>query len=177
MGTRLALAIAAFALVRTARDASASQQPEADLKAELIERFTRFVEWEALPDVMTICVVGDTPITAQLQKVARRQKIKDRPARVLTIGAESVDRCQVVLVAGDEPEQLHAVLDRTDGRPILSIAEAPGAAAAGAIINLVIVDQHIKFEINTAAAKRGRLTLRSKLLKLARIIGGGRPSP
>lgn len=177
MGSRFApLAIAtAFALVCVVRSASAS--PEADLKAEFIERFTRFVDWETLPDTMTLCVVGNTPITAHLEKIARRQRIKDKPARVFTVAPEDVDGCQVVLVAGDDPDQLRAVIARTDGRPILSIAEAPGAAKAGAIINLYIDDNHIRFEINTAAAKRGRLTLRSKLLKLARIVDGGRPAP
>jgi hypothetical protein len=174
MGTRFAplvLAIAAFALVRTTRRAAASQQPEPDLKAELIERFTRFVEWEALPDTFKICVVGDTPITAHLQKIARRQKIKGKPARVLTLEPEYLAGCQVVFIAGDDTDRLHEVIARTNGRPILSIAEAPGAAAAGAIINLYIEDQHIRFAINTGAAKRGRLTLRSKLLKLAKIVG------
>jgi hypothetical protein len=171
----LAIVVTAFALVCTIRRASAS--PEADLKAEFVERFTRFVDWETLPDTMTLCVVGDTPITAHLKKIARRQRIKGRPGRVFTVSPDDVEGCQVVLVAGDDPDQLHAVISRTDGRPILSIAEAPGAAKAGAIINLYIEDQHIRFEINTGAAKRGGLTLRSKLLKLARIVDGGRPAP
>jgi hypothetical protein len=178
MGSRFApqaIIITAFALVCMTQRASAS--PEGDLKAEFIERFTRFVDWEKLPDTVTLCVVGDTPITAHLQKIARRQRIKGKPARVFTVAAEDVDGCQVVLVAGDDPDQLHTVLARTGGRPILSIAEAPGAAKAGAIINLYIEDEHIRFEINTAAAKRGRLTLRSKLLKLARIVDGERPAP
>ena len=157
--------------------ASAKQQPEADLKAEFIERFTRFVDWDTLPDTMTLCVVGDTPITAHLQQIARRQHIKGKPARVVTVAPEDVGGCQLVLIAGDDPDQLRVVIARTEGRPILSIAEAPGAAEAGAIINLYIEDQHIRFEINTAAAKRGRLTLRSKLLKLAKIVGGGNTSP
>jgi hypothetical protein len=159
------------------RRAYAKQGAEADLKAEFIERFTRFVDWETLPDTMTLCVVGDTPITAHLQKIARRQRIKGKPARVFTVAPDDVDGCQVVLVAGDDPDQLHVALARTNGRPILSIAEAPGAAKAGAIINLYIEDEHIRFEINTAAAKRGRLTLRSKLLKLARIVDDGKPAP
>ena len=165
------IAITAFALVCMTGRASASHGEEAEVKAEFIERFTRFVDWETLPDTVTLCVVGDTPITAQLQKIARRQAIKGKPARVVTVAPEDVGGCLLVLVAGDDPDQLHAVIARTDGRPILTIAEAPGAATAGAIINLYIEDQHIRFEINTTAAKRGRLTLRSKLLKLAKIVG------
>jgi hypothetical protein len=180
MGSRfapLAIVVTACVLAGMTRRASASEGAEADLKAEFIERFTRFVDWETLPDTMMLCVVGDTPITAQLQKIARRQRIKGKSARVETVAPKDVGACQVVLIAGDDPDQLHEVITRTDGRPILSVAEAPGAAEAGAIINLYIEDQHIRFEINTGAAKRGRLTLRSKLLKLARIVGSGRSAP
>jgi hypothetical protein len=155
----------------------AAEQPEPNLKAELIERFTRFVDWERLPETMLICVVGDTPIKAQLQKIARRQSIKGRRARVLTVVPEDVADCQVVLIAGEDADQLHAVLTRTNGRPILSIAESPGAAAAGTIINLYLDDQHVRFEININAAKHAGLTLRSKLLKLARIVGDGASLP
>jgi hypothetical protein len=173
-GTRYAPLAIAVALVCLTGRASAEEGTEAELKAEFIERFTRFVDWESLPDTVTLCVVGDTPITAHLQKIARRQHIKGKPARVVTIAPEEAGACQVVLIAGNDPHPLHVAIGRTDGRPILSIAEMPGAAAAGAIINLYIEDEHIRFEINTGAAKRGRLTLRSKLLKLARIVGSAR---
>jgi hypothetical protein len=180
MGTRLAplaLAVAAFAVLLNAGRAVAAERTEPEVKAELIERFTRFVEWERLPDTMTICVVGDSPITPHLQKIARRQTIKDKHARVVSVVPESVVTCQVVLIAGDDTDRLRAVISRTMGRPILSIAEAPGASAAGAIINFYLDEQHIRFEINTSAAKRSGLTLRSKLLSLARIVRDEKAAP
>ena len=190
MGTRLALcalAIAAFVVVLSAGHAVAADPTEPELKAEFVERFTRFVDWAQLPEKLSICVVGDSPITPYLEKVARRQLIKGKQARVMKAPAENVGDCQIVLIAGDDHDdddhddddnkRLRAVLDRTAGRPILTIAEAPGAAAAGAIINLYLDDVHIKFEINVSAAKNSGLTLRSKLLRLARIVNGGKAAP
>lgn len=169
-GTARALVFAVVALSSTAVAAPTAPQPEPNLKAELVERFTRFVEWGVLPEMVTLCVVGETPIESYLRNIARRRGIKGKPARVVEVEAEHVTACQVVLIAGDDTDQLRAVVSRTDGRPILSIAETPGAAQAGAIINLYIADQHVRFEVNTRAAKRGKLTLRSKLLELARIV-------
>lgn len=169
----VALAVATSALVTTEHGlAAAPSEPE--VKAELVERFTRFVEWPWLPEAFALCVVGDSPITSHLEKIARRQRIKGKPVRVVRAPPESIVGCQVVMIAGDDRKRLRKVIGRTDGRPILSIAEAEGAAAAGAIINFYMEDARIRFEVNLGAAKRSRLTLRSKLLSLARIVEDGK---
>lgn len=173
----LALAIAAVVVVLSAGRAAAADPSEPELKAEFIERFTRFVDWDQLPEKLAICVVGDSPITPYLVRIVRRQTIKGKRASVVTAAPENVVDCHIVLIAGDDDDRLRAVLARTDRRPILSIAEAPGAAAAGAIINFYPDDAHIKFEINVGAAKRSGLTLRSKLLRLARIVEGRKAAP
>ncbi len=173
MGTRLALAtLAVLAVLIGGWHRAAADPSESELKAEFVERFTRFVDWEAkdLPPGLTICVVGDTPITVPLDKIARRQKIKDRKARVAVVAPEHVLGCQLVLVAGNDKKRLRAVLARTEGRPILTVADAPGAAEAGVIINFYRDGKHVKFEINTTAAKDSGLKVRAKLLRLARVV-------
>lgn len=165
-----ALAFAAFAVVLSEGRTADASPSEPELKAEFIERFTRFVDWDKLPDSFAICVVGDTPIASHLERISRRQTIKGKRARVVKAAAENVADCQVVLIAGDDRGRLRVVIKRTDGHPILSIAEATGAAAAGAIINFYPHDARIRFEINVTAAKRSGLTLRSKLLSLARLV-------
>jgi hypothetical protein len=173
----LALAAAAFAVVSNEGRNAAAAPSEPEIKAELVERFTRFVDWPQLPDTFEICVVGASPVTPHLEKIARRQAIKGKRARVVQIAPEGVAECQAVLIAGDDNKRLRAVLGHIGSRSILSIAEAPGAAAGGAIINFYPDESHIKFEINLDAAKRRGLTLRSKLLSLARIVGGGKAGP
>lgn len=169
-GTSRAVVFAALLLSQRAHAAPTTPEAVPNLKAELVERFTRFVDWGALPEMVTLCVVGETPIAPYLRSIARSRGIKGKPARVLAVQAEQVSACQVVLIAGDT-QQLRAVVARTDGQPILSITdEMPGAGRAGAIINLYVADNHVRFEINTRAAKRAKLTLRSKLLELARIV-------
>ena len=45
-----------------------------------------------------------------------------------------------------------------------------GFAQAGGIINFVVIDRNISFEINADAAKQSKLRISSKLLNLAEII-------
>ena len=175
MGVRLAPIALAAGLVAAA-PAAAAEPDEAELKAEFVERFVRFVDWDDddLPDDgFAVCVVGDSPITPHLVRIAKKRKLQGRTATVTELDdlADVVD-CQLVLVHGGDRKRLRAVLSLTEGHPILTIADAPGAAAAGAIINFYRDDNHVRFEINTRAAKDSGLDIRARLLRLARVVRG-----
>jgi hypothetical protein len=174
MGGRLALAAFAVGLCALSRTAAADPT-EAELKAEMVERFTRFIDWEAddlPPDTVALCVVGESPLTGLLQKIARSRKIKDRHAIVRVVDAPATVDCHIVVIGGNDKKRLAAVIARTEGHGILTIADAPGAAAAGAIINFFLEEKHVRFEINTRAARDSGLKVRAKLLRLARVVGG-----
>jgi hypothetical protein len=56
------------------------------------------------------------------------------------------------------------------GVPVLTIGETPGFARNGGIINLILEDNKVRFEVNVAAAKEAELNISSRLLALARIV-------
>lgn len=173
MGVRLAIA-ALVGLCAMPR-AAAAEPTEAELKAEMVERFTRFIDWnpdDLPPDTLALCVVGDSPLTAPLQKIAKSRKIKDRQATVRVVDAAATTDCHIVVVGGSDRKRLAAVIARTEGHAILTVADSPGAAAAGVIINFFLDAKHVKFEINTRAARDSGLKVRAKLLRLARVVGG-----
>jgi hypothetical protein len=153
------------------------QPEEAEVKAEYVERFTRFIEW---PDKgesgaeapFIIGVIGSTPVAHHLEHVARGRQIKGRDARVLRIRAlDSVQRCDLVFIAGGEEVRLNEILARTSGRPILTVADTAGFGERGVLINLYRDGEYIRFEINRDAVQRSRLRFDVHLLKVARLIG------
>lgn len=168
------IAAIALALVVTSARPAAAGTPEAELKAEFIERFIRFVEWDEddLPDNdFMICVYGESPMTPYLERIAKKRKLKGRHTTIETIAKlDEIDGCQVVLVAGTDKKRITSVISRAEGHPILTIADSAGAAAMGAIINFYRDDKHIKYEINARAGEDSGLVLRAKLLRLARIV-------
>ncbi len=173
MGVRLAVAAVAVGLL--APSGAVAETSEAELKAEMVERFTRFVDWDPddlPPTELAVCIVGDSPMKAPLEKIAKDRKIKDRRARVRVVAEAATVDCQIVVIGGNDKKRLAAVIARTEGHAILTIADAPGAAAAGAIINFYLDAKHVRFEINTRAARDSGLKVRAKLLRLARVVGG-----
>ena len=62
------------------------------------------------------------------------------------------------------------IINTVKSLPILTIGETPGFARRGCIINLIVEDNKVRFEVNLDAAKLADLNISSRLLALAKII-------
>ncbi len=78
--------------------------------------------------------------------------------------------CNILFVSSSEKEHIESVIDAMKGLPILTIGDAPGFAKRGGIINFMLEDNKVRFEVNVEAAKHADLTISSRLLTLARIV-------
>ena len=67
-----------------------SAQREAELKAEFVERFTRFVDWPpgALADRFVVCVRRESELGRRLGELMAQRRLKGRP--VVVMSPESV---------------------------------------------------------------------------------------
>jgi len=120
-----------------------------------------------------IGVVGRNPFNGFIERMAAEHRIKGRPIEVRYVNdLAQIDGCQVVFIAASERGQLRRILARTQAKPILTVADSDGFAAAGVMINFYDAGDNVRFEINENAAERSGLHVSSKLLKLARLVEG-----
>jgi hypothetical protein len=160
------------------REIEVDVELEYGLKAQYIERFTRFVVWPEDSSVsdssqpFIIAVVGKNPFDPFLKELAAGRQIKGKPIEIWEVSEIGllVDP-QVVFISRSEEAQLDAILEWTRGKPVLTIGDTAGFADRGVHINFFREGDHIRFEVNPAAAKESRLEPSSKLLRLARIVG------
>jgi hypothetical protein len=150
---------------------------EYEVKAEFIERFTRFVVWPesvfaSADSAFVVCIWGSGPLATQLERVVARGKIKDRPARLFHVDPnDGLDGCHILYVAVADRAAVHGIMARTRGKPILSVADQPGFAEEGVLINLVVDDDGaVRFEINREVADASGLKISAKLMRLARLV-------
>jgi len=168
------MAVLAFTTL-CALDAHGAVDLEYKLKAEFLERFTRFIDWpdgtfSSAEQSFAVCVVGANPFGDYLQHMAKTRRLKDRPMAVRAIAASDADQCQLVFIARGEPAK--PVLLRTSGKPILTVSDTPGYVDAGVLINFYVVDNTVRFEINVAETKKSRLRFSAKLLELGKRAPG-----
>ena len=154
----------------------AAPAEEAVVKAELVERFCRFIDW---PDgafgpperPFVIGIFGTDPVASHLEELARLRLIQGRPVEVRRLATPAgAGDCHLVWVSASARDRLSAILANTRGRAILTIADSPGLADAGVLINLVRLGGHLSFEINLDEVRGSGLVFSSKLLRLGTIV-------
>ncbi len=158
--------------------AAGVEAPEYQLKAELIERFTRFIDWppDALADAaapFVIGVYGKSPFGPYLDQLAASRRIKGRPIKVVVAqGPADIEGCHVLFIPRAQAGSVARILGQVGRRAVLTIGDGDGFAETGVIINFFSEENRLRFEINDAAARRNGLRIGSQLLQLARLVPG-----
>lgn len=141
---------------------------EYEVKAAFLYHFTKFVDWPATapPGAIRICVAGTNPFGPTLDDTLRGEELNGRP--MVTIVIQQPDPgCHVLFVPRGVPSADY--LRATASKPTLTVGESPAFLKQGGIVNFVIEENRVRFEINPDAATRVNLRISARLLQLARI--------
>ena len=157
-----------------ATQARAEVSLEYAVKAAYIPKFIPFITWPdssfAAPDApVTICVVGADPFGGRLEQAAGELKSGDRTIAVRYLPAsDTAASCQVIFLGKADEMVAEGTLDAVKGKPVVTVTDS-GLKAHG-VISFVIEANHVRFDIDQAAAAQGGVTISSKLLNLARAV-------
>lgn len=169
---------------------------EPQLKAVFVHKFIKFVEWppdktKRRSDPFIIGVVGPQDYVTAFERINNR-KVKNRHVSVKHFAGyeqfkgrpeasgerwqkeiAALKNCDVLLLCCPDAmpkaylsETIQALRDSS----ILIVGETEGFLEHGGMINLLMEDQKVRFEINNASAKQARLIISSQLLRLAKRV-------
>jgi hypothetical protein len=165
-----------MALGASAQALDSSDSSEYLIKAGFIYNFAKLVGWpgNAFPQAdspIVIGILGTDPFGGIIDRILADKKVDARRFVIkrLKWGMEFKD-CDILFVGASEAAHLEEVIRAVKGLPILTIGETPGFAKRGCIINLIVEDNKVRFEVNLDAAKQADLNVSSRLLALAKII-------
>lgn len=157
----------------TPSPAQESGSLERAIKATYLWKFAPFVEWPASafksPDSpFVICIVGGNPFGNLLDEAVAGQHILGRPVSIRHLsGVSGNSGCQILFDAGSSEQTIAAGLQAVRGTPVLTVTNSQDNGGPKGIINFVIDQGHVRFEINDATASASGLAISSKLLSLA----------
>jgi uncharacterized protein DUF4154 len=151
--------------------AASNTYSEDAVKAAFLSRFAEFVEWP--PDApaaqnFTIAVLGADAVASDLERLLPGSRIKGLPAQVRRIrGVQDLGDCQLMFLGADQGDALRAIVAKLAARAVLLVTDQQKSIDAGGIVNFVLVDNRVRFEVSLPAAQRSRLRVSSELLSVA----------
>lgn len=154
--------------------AEEAQATEFRVKAAFLYNFARFVTWQqASAGQFTLCILGRDPID-QYTHTLLNKSVQGLSLRVLHPELPAAaSECQIVYIGKAYAHRLHEVMPALQGKPVLTVSDIGGFTASGGMIGFLVINNRVRFEINTAAAENAGLTISSKLLTLATSIRSG----
>jgi len=171
------LRVLAFALLVAAAPVALPAPAEYQVKAVFLFNFSQFVEWPqqafAAPDApFVIAIVGEDPFGAQLDAAVRGETVMGHPLVVKRYHTvNEVEPCQILYISDSELARLDKILNSVERRSVLTVSDIERAAERGAVIQFTNERNRLRLRINVAAAKAAGLTISSKLLRPAEIVG------
>lgn len=174
---RFALALTAVSgLPRAAQTAPpVPVVPEYKLKAAFVYNFVLFTDWPAPGGKaddggpLNVCVNADSALRPALgefqDKTVKGRRLQVRPWAV----ADSLQQCHVLVLDSMDREHWSQIRKNLAGAAVLTVADDTEIGRRGAVITLYLENNRVAFDVDMNAARAARLTLSSKLLRLARI--------
>jgi hypothetical protein len=164
---------------------AADEFPEYQLKAAFLYNFARFVTWptNSTTDTstpVTIGILGTDPFGSLLRDTVQGKTVNGRKIVVTQLARdEKPAGCHILFISRSEKDRIPSILDSVKGQSVLTVSEVDQFAQGGGMINLIVVSQSVRFEINLQAIEHVGLQVSSKLVGLGIRVkpateGGGR---
>lgn len=168
--------VAIAAALAYAGSSQAQAPTEYHVKAAYLANFGRFVEWPPQPAAtegqpFSVCVLGNDPFGPALDAAVAGEVINRNPLRARRIAKpREASTCRILYISLSEDARLKSILADLGSTSVLTVSDIPQFARRGGMIELVLIGDKVRFEINVAAAEHAGLTLSSELLKLATAV-------
>lgn len=153
--------------------------PDADeikIKAAFLYKFCQYIEWPETaftsPEApFLMAILGAEPVASQLQLITRQRSLAGRSIQIIhLLPHQPLPRAHLLFIARAEQERLAAIAKVLQDWPVVLVSESRDGLAAGSLINFVVQDDRLKFDINLVQVVRRKLQFSAQLLAVARQV-------
>lgn len=185
----LTLSIALQGIPALAYDDKSDLSREYQIKAAFLYNFMQFVDWpeEKVSDTndpIILGIIGDDPFGDAFKPIESK-RIKGKKSLIKRYEGieklkksddkgqskiELIRQCHLLFICSSEKENLKDVINLVSGYDILTVGETPNMLESGGIVNFLLDENKVRFEINLSTARRENIKIRSQLLRLAKKV-------
>jgi len=156
---------------------------EYEIKAAMLANVFKLVDWPAsksgdLSAPFVIGVAGSEDMETALGKTVAKMAGRKTPAGHAIVirkisGAGGIDQYHAIFIGGSDRKRLQTIIQAVGTQPVLTIGESDKFTSLGGMVGLMVKDDRVQVEVNLPAAQSAGLSISSRLLRIATVIGGG----
>jgi len=171
-----ALSLGVAAAVSGPRPAQAdAQADEYRVKAAFLYKFGSYIEWPSgsfarADSPVAIGVMGADALADELVQIVAGRNVNGRPVRVRKLRPGDPIAGLHVLFVGRDSGRLAEILAAAKGRALLTVTESEEALELGSMINFVVVEDKVRFDIAPPPSESSNLKISARLLGVARKV-------
>ena len=147
------------------------------IKATFLYHFANYIQWPSghftsASEPFVIGIYGRSPVTSDLEKLARSKKVDHRALEILTVTSPGdALQCEILFVPASVPiATQNQVIRTTLHQPVLVVGEVPDFVIRGGTVQFYIEGNRVRFAFGVEAIKRDDFKVSSKLMTLAKIV-------
>lgn len=157
----------------------AATAPEFSIKAAYLYKFASYVEW---PDgtfpspqsPLVIGVIGDNELADELGRIVSGQTVQGHPVQTRRLQPdEPLAGVNVLLIGRLEGVALQKVLANAREHAVVTVTESEDGFAQGSMINLLVVENKVRFEVALGPVESAHLHISARMLSAAYSVQRG----
>ncbi len=191
------LLLFSFVLVSAPRvRADSEKSKECQIKAAFLYNFMKFVEWPAekmgdANEPVVVGLIGSKNFVKALEPIEQKKfhnrniilkyfagyeklkKPQETDKRQWNKEMEALKNCHMLMFCVCDSvhvEETSEIIKALRDSPVLTVGEEDDFLESGGILNFLMEDKKVRFEINAVAAKKDKLKISSQLLRLAKRV-------
>jgi hypothetical protein len=167
------LVLAAWSATGTPVSEDPPARQEEDVKAAFLNKFPAYVDWRpgtfAQPSSpIVIGVAGDDAVAEALRVLVAGRKPGERPVQIRQVAPGAFPAGMHLLFVGRAASShVPRLAPMTAKEGVLLVTDYEGALDDGSAINLLVIDNRVRFEVSLDATERAGLKLSSRMLAVA----------
>ena len=164
------LTLAAASMPFLSSPAQQQAPSEYEVKAAYLYYFGKFVAWPREVavggDSFVICVLGEDPFGPALDRTIAGERIGGKSVTLRRVAkVQEGPGCRVMFISASEEKRLDETLAALAKSAILTVSDLPQFTRRGGMIQFVLQQSRVRFEVNLTAAQEARLAMNSELLR------------
>jgi hypothetical protein len=133
-----------------------------------VASFSRYASWPQPGGDFKITVLGKSKIYDELMKITANKNVNGLAYKIAQVeNVNEIGDPQILFIPDNKSSTLDDVVKATSGKPVMIVTEREGLLRKGADFSFLIIDNKLRFDMNSSNLEKRNIKISSNLVSIA----------